>query len=337
MHNTFFLVDWLRLAVRGIYELVSRTSLQEGYAVFVAIVIATVALKGLTLFSDINMRKYSVKMQVLQPKIDKLKEKYGNDPRRMQEEQRKLMKDNGTSMMAGCWPMLLMLPIFFMFVAAFRTWSNERMLHLMLTLSQDTDTGVKLFESYRFLWIHNIWQPDNFIKISCFGQSVLPVPTAEEFFAKFSALKPGLDKLKLNPEYVALLQNLHFFEPDTMTVVADQTLFKEAYDNLMAPCMALWNGQANGYAILPLIAGGTSMLQSWLSQKAQPKPAEGQQQGMGKMMVYGMPLMFSLFCLGYEAAFAIYFIISNIIALIVTLTLNAVFKKQQTNQLEVVK
>lgn len=336
MHESFFLTDWLYQAMRWLYSIISAPgTLQTGYAVFVTIVIATIALKGLTVFSDINMRKHSMKTQALQPQIEKIKEKYGSDPRRVQQEQGKLMKDNGVSMLGGCLPMLIMLPLFFMFVAAFRVWANERMLHLMLTMQNNPEAGVELFKSYSFLWIHNIWQPDNFFKLGCFGSSVTPVPSASEFWTTFSALK--FDKLRLDADYIAMLQNLHFFEPGTTTIVADNTQFLAAYDTLMANCVSVWEGYANGYAILPLIAGGTSLLSSWLSQKAQPKPMEGQQ-SQNKMMIYAMPLFFSLFCLGYSAAFALYWITSNIVSLIVTLILNRIFlKKRQENQLEVIK
>ena len=48
-----------------------------------------------------------------------------------------------------------------MFINAFRAWSNEQMLSLLLTMDKDPQAGIALFNQYRFFWILNIWRPDN--------------------------------------------------------------------------------------------------------------------------------------------------------------------------------
>jgi YidC/Oxa1 family membrane protein insertase len=339
MHDSFFLTDWLYQAMQLIYKMFDGSSLKAGYAVFITIAIATIILKGITVFSDINMRKYSRNMTALQPQINKIKERYGDDPKRMQQEQSRLMKENGVSALGGCLPMLIMLPLFFMFVAAFRTWSNERMLHLLLTMEQNPEAGLALFKNYQFLWVNNIWRPDSFFALQgcSISTPVSSVLNGEEFFRVFSVLK--FDKLKVNPEYIQLLQRLHFFEPGSTTVVTatGNTAFIEAYNKIMAPAMEVWVGKNNGWCILPLLAGGTTLLSSWISTKNQPKPAEGQP-GTGKMLTYLMPLMFTFFCLSYDASFALYCLISNIVSLGVTLLINAAFRRQDKNlKPEVVK
>ena len=52
-------------------------------------------------------------MQELQPKMAALKEKYKNDPKRMNQEVMKLYKEQGVNPLGGCLPLLLQSPVFF--------------------------------------------------------------------------------------------------------------------------------------------------------------------------------------------------------------------------------
>lgn len=55
------------------------------------------------------------KMQIIQPELTKLKEKFKDDPMRMQKESMELFKRSGANPLGGCLPMLLQLPVFFAF------------------------------------------------------------------------------------------------------------------------------------------------------------------------------------------------------------------------------
>jgi YidC/Oxa1 family membrane protein insertase len=48
-----------------------------------------------------------MKMQAIQPQLDKLRKKYEKDPQRLNTEQQKLMREQGVSMFGGCLPMLI--------------------------------------------------------------------------------------------------------------------------------------------------------------------------------------------------------------------------------------
>lgn len=60
-------------------------------------------------------------MQELQPKINALREKYKNDPQRLNVELMKLYKQQGINPMGGCLPLLLQLPILIALFNLFRT------------------------------------------------------------------------------------------------------------------------------------------------------------------------------------------------------------------------
>ncbi len=76
---------------------------------------ATIRAALIPLF--VKQIKSSRNMQLLQPKLKELREKYGHDRERFAQEQMKLFKDSGTNPLASCMPLLLQMPIF---IALFR-------------------------------------------------------------------------------------------------------------------------------------------------------------------------------------------------------------------------
>ncbi len=53
------------------------------------------------------------KMKAMKPELDELKEKIGDDPQKMQQEQMKLYRQVGVNPLSGCIPMVLQMPILF--------------------------------------------------------------------------------------------------------------------------------------------------------------------------------------------------------------------------------
>ncbi|MCG6931989.1 MAG: membrane protein insertase YidC [Desulfofustis sp.] len=79
----------------------------------VAIILVTILLKAC--FWPITQKglKSMKNMQKLQPKVVKLKEKYKNDPTRMNQEMMNLYKTYKVNPLGGCLPMVLQIPVFF--------------------------------------------------------------------------------------------------------------------------------------------------------------------------------------------------------------------------------
>ena len=79
----------------------------------VCIIILTVLIK-LLFWPLAHKSAQSMKtMQKLQPKLQKLKEKYGDDKERLNKELMQLYKTYKVNPMSGCLPMLLQIPVFF--------------------------------------------------------------------------------------------------------------------------------------------------------------------------------------------------------------------------------
>lgn len=80
-----------------------------GFVIIVFSIIIKFALYPLTKQSFKSMKR----MQMLQPKITEMKEKYKDEPQRVQKETMKLYSTYGINPAGGCLPMLLQMPILF--------------------------------------------------------------------------------------------------------------------------------------------------------------------------------------------------------------------------------
>jgi YidC/Oxa1 family membrane protein insertase len=79
----------------------------------VAILVTTVIIKTI-LFPLANMSYASMaKMKKVQPEMAKLKERAGDDRAKLQQDMMALYKKEKINPAAGCWPMLVQIPIFF--------------------------------------------------------------------------------------------------------------------------------------------------------------------------------------------------------------------------------
>ena len=316
MQGDFFLTQWAFLGMRWLFETLT------GESIVLTIIISTLLVRALTVFGDIRSRKSSMKTQAIQPQLDKLRKKYEKDPQKLNAEQQKLMRENGVSMFGGCLPMLITLPIFFIFIAAFRQWGNEMMVRLILALEDNTTSGLQMFQSFKFFWVHNVWMPDN-------GLSPV-IATAKEFFGTANAKLPQLLYFTEHPDALQKFVDLGFFVKDstgayTMATMTDQ--LAATYNSLVAPCADLYKGLNNGWFIFPILAGATTYLSTWITQRQQPQSAATG--STNKLMQWLMPVMSFVFCLQYNASFAIYWTFSNIFSLGTSLLINRSFAKQK--------
>ena len=87
-----------------------------GFVIIVFSIIIKVVLYPLTKQSMQSMKK----MQMLQPKITEIKEKYKDDAQKMNKETMKLYSTYGVNPAGGCLPLLLQMPIFIALWGLFR-------------------------------------------------------------------------------------------------------------------------------------------------------------------------------------------------------------------------
>lgn len=108
-----------------------------GLVIVVFSLIIKIVVYPLTKQSYQSMKK----MQLLQPKITEIKEKYKDDQQKVSKETMKLYKTYGVNPAGGCLPMLLQMPIFIALWGLFRT-------------------AIELRQQPFILWIKDLSQPD---------------------------------------------------------------------------------------------------------------------------------------------------------------------------------
>ncbi len=89
-------------------------------AIILLVVIVRTILHPVTRWSQVRMQRFGKQMQAMAPKQKKLQEKFKDDPKRMQQEMRKLWAEEGVNPagLLGCLPMFLQTPVW---IALFAT------------------------------------------------------------------------------------------------------------------------------------------------------------------------------------------------------------------------
>ncbi|MGQ8367310.1 membrane protein insertase YidC [Glaciecola sp. 1036] len=78
----------------------------------VAIIIITLVVKGAMYYLTKKQYESMAKMRVLSPKLQQLKDRFGDDRQKMSQAMMELYKKEKVNPMGGCFPLLLQMPIF---------------------------------------------------------------------------------------------------------------------------------------------------------------------------------------------------------------------------------
>ena len=121
-----------------------------------AILALTTVIK-LTLWPIQNRANRSMRqMAALSPKMQEFKDKYKDDPTRMNQELMKLYKQYGINPVGGCLPMMIQIPIFF---------------GLFKMLGQAVE-----LRNAKFLWVKDLSQPDTIAHLPLLGWPINIIP-----------------------------------------------------------------------------------------------------------------------------------------------------------------
>src|SRR5213596_3015903 len=120
-------------------------------------ILALTTIIKLTLWPIQNKANRSMRqMAALSPKMQELREKYKDDPTRMNQEVMKLYKQYGINPVGGCLPMMIQIPIFF---------------GLFKMLGQAVE-----LRNAKFLWVRDLSQPDTIAHLPLLGWPVNIIP-----------------------------------------------------------------------------------------------------------------------------------------------------------------
>ena len=129
------------------------------------------------------------RMAKLQPEMAKLKEKYGDDPNKLNTEMMGLYRKFGINPLGGCLPMLIQIPIFFGFY---------RMLQYAVEL-----------RGQGFLWVDDLSQPDTIWHFAGVPLNLLPIVMAITSFLQIQMTPKTGDKMQ--QKIIMLMPFMFFF------------------------------------------------------------------------------------------------------------------------------
>ncbi len=143
-----------------------------------AIIGLVVIIKGLMFPLSAAQYKSAAKMRRFQPRIEQLKERYGDDKQKLQMAMMELYKKEKINPVGGCLPVLVQMPVF---------------LALYWTLLE----SVELRQAPWIGWIHNLTAPDPYfilpainIAVMWATQKLTPTPIADPMQRKMMQYMP---------------------------------------------------------------------------------------------------------------------------------------------------
>jgi len=112
----------------------------------VAVIILTFIVRILITPLMTKSTASTARMQVLQPKMQEIQERYADDPERQLQEMRKFQAENNFNPLGGCLPMLLQMPIFVaLFTVARNVPADASFLNIMPSISMSVREAVSSF------------------------------------------------------------------------------------------------------------------------------------------------------------------------------------------------
>jgi len=175
---------WPNLLLNFLARLFGGVGWAWGWAIVVTTLIIRTIMWPLHAKSTRTMKR----MSKLQPKIKALKEKYPDNPNKMNQEMMKLYKTYGVNPMGGCLPMLAQIPIFFGFY---------NMLQYAVELRDE-----------HFLWVTDLSQPDTITTIAGLPINILPILMAVTMVIQMQITPKTGDKMQ---QRIFMLMPLIFF------------------------------------------------------------------------------------------------------------------------------
>ena len=163
----FFITKPLLQVLIVIAEQLANIGIKANFGI--AILVVTVILK--IFFFPLANKSYKSmsKMKALQPKMTELREKYGDDKRKMQQELMGMYKREKVNPVSGCLPMVLQIPVFF-------------------ALYKVLFTSIEMRQSPFYGWVHDLSERDPTNIFQLFGLIPWDVPSFLAAGTSFIAL-----------------------------------------------------------------------------------------------------------------------------------------------------
>ena len=259
----------------------------------ISIILFTLLAKLIMLPVSYKQQLGTVRQQALNPKLNKLKKQYANNPQKLQEEQQKLYNEEGINPMASCLPLIVtMIILYGVLDVVYRPLSHilrisDSVLDKAKTIITENELADKYFKTRPELTILSRVKenPDLFSSLG------------NDFVEKVSSFKNTFMGVDLGA-----IPTIH---PDT------------------------WDKASIALIMIPIASGLVQLLYTLYSQyksrKMNPEMAKMQGAGCMNVMLFGMPLFSVWLAFTVPAGVGFYWIWSAAFAFIQTFFLYMYF------------
>ena len=290
-----------------------------GWAIIVFTICLKLVLSPLDIIQRLQSQKQASANAAMQPEMEELKAKYGNDRDKLNQETTKLYKKYNVSIGGMCFTMLITLLIsvvvLFTLYSSIRSYGEEK----LYTTYQELDTAYvqaeenyaiietdlsmdeyvatvvqdkydELSEQNSWMWIKNVWKSD----------------TNTSQFVDFAAYAD------------------HYGLADE-----ERELAQARYDNIVSIIVGDGN-DVNGYYVIIILAVLVSFLTQFLSAKLLSK--KGQKMNMmNKIMMAVIPLTMLILALTSNVVFTLYVIVNSLMTAIISTILTLIIRSKNKN------
>lgn len=272
-------------------------SLCHNYAL--AIIIFTVVTKLLLFPVNYHTQKGSARMQLLNPKMQKLRKSFANNPQRLQEEQQKLYQQEGINPMGSCLPA---------FVQMFLLFGVIDVVYKPIT---------------------HILHISKNVRQAAFDIAVQLSGNSSGTFKSLRSELVTMEQLHKNPDkFSGLAEN---FSQKVSEFSDNYTLFGANLGKVPELHPETWNTESIILFCIPFLAGLAQLIQSIYSQVYQKKHNPDMPNGGCMMaMMYIMPIMSVVWAFALPAGIGFYWIWSSLFSLLINFGLNQYFTPERT-------
>jgi YidC/Oxa1 family membrane protein insertase len=176
-------LNWL---LDNLHTGINKFSTTESWGL--AIIFLTIIVRILIWPLHAKSTRSMKRMSKLQPKMVELKEKYKDDPTKLNTEMMGMYRKYGINPLGGCLPMLIQIPIFFGFF---------RMLDYAVELRGES-----------FLWVNDLSQPDTLTSLYGIPINLLPIVMAGTSVIQMAMMPKTGDKMQ---QRIMMFMPLMFF------------------------------------------------------------------------------------------------------------------------------
>ena len=321
----------------------------------VTVIMFTIFLKTIVMPFDVWQkqltRSNAKKMEKMKPELDKITKQCGSNRELLMQKQRALYKKYKYSTFGACLPMIITLAIFFIVFGGFNSavrMHNERLYKDLENVYDQTYYTTMYGEEYLTMTDEErlVWEQT--VEASLTPEQI-PQKHAEAELAAQQAVKD-------NYKSESFFWTKNIFVPDTWrNPIPSKDEFtgtgwgksgvtsvdSDKYDIVMSALRQEYDGQWNGYIILPILVLLLNLASMFLNKQPQQPAVAGQseeqakaQKTQMKIMQFVMPAMMLVFALFYSAAFTLYMFINSFITTAFNLIFNIVTKRIDAKEKE---